>query len=296
MTATGRTGSLGLGDGRTLEYWVGGDPDGRPVLFQPGTPSSRLQAIHAHRAAASAGVRLVAVNRPGYGRSSPAPPGLVTVGRDMLALADALEAGSFAVLGVSGGGPYAVATAVVAPERVTSVGVLAGVGPWPQIDPPTGENRAERRWLQKARSGDLAGATDGFQADARRVFDGMLALDDAGMVEEFLLGTPDEEADLFTPPALRTWAADLREALTTYDGFVRDNLSWGRPWDVDVRKVSAPTHLWYGELDRTVPVTHGRWLADRIPGADLVVLAGQGHGRTTLGHWNEVFRTLDRHS
>jgi pimeloyl-ACP methyl ester carboxylesterase len=294
MTSSGRTGSLTLEDGRAVEYWTGGDPDGRPVLFQPGTPSCRLQARHAHDGAVSAGVLLVATSRPGYGGSSPAPPGLVAVGRDVLQVADALGIGSFAVLGVSGGGPYALATAVVAPARVTSVGVLAGVGPWPQIDPPTEADRADRQRLHRATSGDLAGATADYRAQAHRAFDDMLALDDARMVQEFLLGVPAGETDLFSPEALHIWTADLREALASYDGFVRDNLSWGCPWDFDVRDVSVPTHLWYGEVDDTVPVTHGRWLADRIPGADLVVLAGQGHGRTVFGHWNEVLRTLTR--
>jgi pimeloyl-ACP methyl ester carboxylesterase len=296
MTPPGRTASVTLADGRVVEYWTGGAPDGRAVVFQPGTPSSRLQARHAHAGAVAAGVLLVSVNRPGYGGSSPAPPGLAPVGHDVVALADALGLGRFAVVGVSGGGPPALAVAAVAPDRVTSVGVLAGIGPWPEIDPVTDANAAERRWLRRARAGDLAGAVAGFREDAEAAFDAMLARDDAGMVEEFLRGVPGDEADLFTPESLDVWAADLREALTTYDGFIRDNLSWGGAWDVDVRRVSVPTHLWYGELDRVVPVSHGRWLADRIPGADLVVLAGQGHGRTTFGHWNEVFRILARAS
>jgi pimeloyl-ACP methyl ester carboxylesterase len=294
MTAPGRTGSLTLGDGRTVDYWTGGDPGGRPVLFQPGTPSCRLQGRHAHDGAVSAGVRLVATSRPGYGGSSSAPPGLVAVGHDVLEVADAFDIADFAVLGVSGGGPHALATAVVSPARVTSAGVLAGVGPWPEIDPPTETDRADRRRLRRARSGDLDGATADYLADAHRAFDDMLALDDGRMVEEFLLGVPAGEADQFTPESLDVWAADLREALAAYDGFVRDNLSWGCPWDFDVRDVSVPTHLWYGEVDHMVPVAHGRWLADRIPGADLVVLAGQGHARTVFGHWNEVFRTLIR--
>jgi pimeloyl-ACP methyl ester carboxylesterase len=293
MTPPGRTGALTLPDGRVLEHWTGGDPTGCPVLFLPGTPSSRLQAAHAHQGAASAGVRLVSLSRPGYGGSTPTRPGLAAVGGDVAALADALGIGTFAVLGVSGGGPYALATAVSAPARVNAVGVLAGIGPWPEVTPPTRADRADRDRLRRARSGDLAGATEAFHDEAHQAFDAMLALDDAEMVREFLSGTPEEELDL-TPEAEGLWAADLREALRTYDGFVRDNLSWGCPWDIDVGHVSVPAHLWYGERDEMVPVAHGRWLAARIPGAELVVLAGQGHGRTTFGHWNEVFRTLAR--
>jgi pimeloyl-ACP methyl ester carboxylesterase len=114
------------------------------------------------------------------------------------------------------------------------------------------------------------------------------------MVAEFMAGLPPGEGTLFDAPGRAIWAADLRDALSTYDGFVRDNLSWGLPWDIDLAEVRRPVHLWYGERDRMVPAAHGHWLAERLPDAHLLVLAGDGHGRTTFGHWSEVFRTLLR--
>jgi pimeloyl-ACP methyl ester carboxylesterase len=287
-------GSLRLPDGRRVEYAVGGDPAGRPLLLQPGTPASRLQARHVVAASSAAGVRLVAISRPGYGGSGPAPPGLLQVGRDALLVAEHLGIGTFSTVGVAGGGPFALATAAAGAERVRAAGVLAGIGPWPEVDQPSPQDASQRRWLRRAAGGDLDGAVDGFRTDAALAFDEMLVLEDGPMVEEYLAGTPPEDPGLFDETSRGWWAADLREALATYDGFVRDNLSWGLPWDFDVRAVRCPTYLWYGELDRMVPAAHGRWLAERIPDARLLVLAGQGHGRTTFGHWPEVVRTLTR--
>ena len=115
--------------------WRGGDPQGIPLVFFHGTPGGRLQAALGDGAASRAGVRLVAFSRPGYGGSTDGPTTLTSVGSDAGSVADALGIDAFAVLGVSGGGPYAVAAAAVLPERVRVVGVVAGVGPLLELDP-----------------------------------------------------------------------------------------------------------------------------------------------------------------
>lgn len=103
---------------RVLHVCEGGSPDGVPVVFHHGTPSGRLQAVLGAEAARRQGVRLVSFNRPGYGRSTDTPPGLTSVGLDTLRLADELGVEPFAVLGASGGGPYALATGLADPGRV----------------------------------------------------------------------------------------------------------------------------------------------------------------------------------
>src|SRR6476620_5869162 len=116
MTGLGRDGSVVLSDGRVMEYWDGGDPRGRPMIMQPGTPETRVMATWGHDAAVSAGVRLMSVNRPGYGGStSIKEPSLLRVGRDTAEMAEQLGLNAYAVFGLSGGGPFAVATAVADP-------------------------------------------------------------------------------------------------------------------------------------------------------------------------------------
>src|SRR4051794_30947285 len=104
-------GLLHLPNGRRVQLWEGGTPSGRPVLFFHGCPDTRRAAQPGDAAARRAGVRLIAVNRPGYGRSDPAPAGHPTLADGAPAVADVLQVDRFAVLGMSVGGPYALACA-----------------------------------------------------------------------------------------------------------------------------------------------------------------------------------------
>jgi pimeloyl-ACP methyl ester carboxylesterase len=107
---------VNLPDGRSLGYAEYGDPSGKPVLFFPGTPSSRL--LHPPEGpTASLGARLIVVERPGFGLSDFQPGRtLLDWPDDVVALADALDIERFAVAGLSAGGPY-VATEAVAVAR-----------------------------------------------------------------------------------------------------------------------------------------------------------------------------------
>lgn len=283
--------TIDLPDGRLLTLWAGGDPGGVPVIYFHGTPSSRLQAVSGHDAAVRQGVRLIAANRPGYGATPDAPSSLSTVAEDALALADDLGLDRFAVLGVSGGGPYALACGAFAPERVAAVGVAVGVGPWRLIDPP-GTNPEDRAALELAGAGDSEAALAAFRRSATGDFASMLELDDEAMMDEFTRPVPEQERAIFTPQMRALWAADLREALTSYDGYARDNLAWGGDWDLDLAAVSSPTWLWYGDEDQLVPADHGRWLHERITLSTLVIRPGVGHGRAVFPFWDDMLTTL----
>jgi pimeloyl-ACP methyl ester carboxylesterase len=271
-----------------IETWEGGDPAGVPVVFQHGTPAGRLQASLGDAAAKRLGVRLISFSRPGYGRSTNTPPSLASVAQDTLRIADELGVDEFAVLGASGGGPYAIATGIADPRRVKAVGLAGGAGPWRLIEPPDPAD-PDLPLLALADAGDVAGALDGFRRQGAQDFDGMLALDDEAMVAAFFKGAPQKDLGWLD---VEVWAADVREALASYDGYARDNVAWGGAWDVDPTQLRVPTWLWYGEVDRLVPASHGRWLAGRIPQATLIVRPGEGHGTTIFGHWDDMLTTL----
>src|SRR5215471_7561770 len=107
--------------GRVLRVRDAGDPDGTVVMYFHGTPTSRLDVAFADDLAAERGVRLVSFDRPGYGGSTPAPFGLASVAADAHAIADELGVAQFAVLGLSGGGPGALAAATIPGGRVVRV-------------------------------------------------------------------------------------------------------------------------------------------------------------------------------
>src|SRR5207248_2357105 len=129
------TDTLRLRDSRTLEFAQYGDPAGVPALFFHGFIGSHHQARLAHAVAARHGFRLIAPNRPGVGRSTPRRRVAIADSvDDVRELADALGVDSFCVLGVSGGGPYALACLALLPRRVRLAVVLSGLGPLAEPD------------------------------------------------------------------------------------------------------------------------------------------------------------------
>src|SRR5271165_3932842 len=119
-----------LADGRDLGWLELGDPDGAPALAFHGTPGSRLQLALDETSIRHAGVRLVCPDRPGYGLSTFQPGRrLVDWPGDVAQLADHLEIGDFAVMGISGGGPHAAVCAALLGRRVTAAAIVSGVGP-----------------------------------------------------------------------------------------------------------------------------------------------------------------------
>ena len=118
-----------LPDGREAQFWFGGAADGPVVLFFHGCPDTRWAARTGEAAARDVGVRLLCVNRPGYGRSDPADSTHLSVAADAIHVASALGVDELAVLGMSVGGGYAVACAASYPDRVTALGVVATLPP-----------------------------------------------------------------------------------------------------------------------------------------------------------------------
>jgi len=275
---------------RVVEVWEGGDADGVPVVFHHGTPSGRLQARLGEEAARRLGVRLVSFNRPGYGRSTDTPPSLASVGVDTLAVADALGIEDVAVLGASGGGPYAVATGLADQRRVRAVGLAGGVGPWRLLEPdPTDPDLPI---LELADAGDVEAALTGFRDDVGERYVELLALSDAAMTDVFFDGVSEQGADWLTAENKRLFGVDLRDTLRSYDGYARDNVAWGAAWDIDPADLDVPTWLWFGDLDQMVPPSHGRWYADRVPNSTLVPRPGKGHGSTLFEYWDDMLTTL----
>jgi pimeloyl-ACP methyl ester carboxylesterase len=274
-----------------IETWEGGDPAGVPLVFHHGTPSARLQATLGDEAAKRHGVRLISFSRPGYGRSTNTPPSLASVGQDTLRVADELGVDQFVVLGASGGGPYAIATGLADPQRVRAVGLAGGVGPWRLIRPADPDD-PDLPLLALADAGDVAGALEGFCRQGAAEYGEMLTLDDESMIDAFLEHAPQDDIRWLDEAARRVWAADAREALASYDGYARDNVAWGGAWDIDPTHLTGPIWLWYGDLDRMVPVSHGHWFSERVPQATLIVRPGEGHGTTIFGHWDDMLTTL----
>src|SRR3954453_6222718 len=291
MEGPGLDATCTLSDGRLLDYWEGGDPEGRGVLFQPGSPCTRVLGRQGHDAAADLGIRLVSISRPGYGGSTlpSEAPSLLRTGRGTAALARQLGMSEYAVLGASGGGPFAVGTAVADPDGVQAVGLVAASGPWTVLNEPTDGDAEERELLSLLDAGDVDGAWAGYRALMAGALGGLLEPGDEERVDAFFAGVPESPDDHGTRPL---WVANLAEVAAGLDGLVFDNLAWGGRWDVEPGSVQAPTALWYGDADAMVPMAHGRWYADRMPGAEVTVHPGEGHAAVCSSHWKEQLGAL----
>jgi pimeloyl-ACP methyl ester carboxylesterase len=281
-------------DGREVEYVEVGDPGGQPVVHLHGTPGTAGSVALLEDAARRNDVRLLGVSRPGYGRSTTTPPGLVSVARDVGELASGLGIEEFAVLGVSGGGPFALAAAAVMPARVPRVLIAASPGPVHLLAPQHLEPD-DVRALELLAAGDVDAAVALVTAEARRDFDALRELPDDQFKKALSGIAPPGESYFDTRPDEHSvFVADFRRGIERYDGFVRDNLSWLGTWDFDLADVLAPVLLCYGDADLMAPATNGVWLAERLPRATLSIQPGAGHGETSFGLGEHLFAALER--
>ena len=117
--------------GRTLTVREGGDPRRRAGARPLGTPGSSLLYEPHLRDAAERGIRLFSYDRPGYGASTRSPGRTVAdCAADVTAVCDSLGVERLCVWGLSGGGPHALATAALLPDRVAAAAALASVAPF----------------------------------------------------------------------------------------------------------------------------------------------------------------------
>ena len=263
-------------DGRTLELHEGGDPDGFPVLVHAGTPGSGiLYEPHVHDAAAT-GIRLLSYDRPGYGGSTRQPGRAVAdCAADVEAICDALALDRIGVWGISGGGPHALATAALLPERVVAAASLASVAPYEAegLDwlAGMGEQNIEEFGAVLAGEEELHEALERYSAEREGV-----GPEELVEVWGTLLGPADRAV------ATGRLAAYLLDAMAhaiddTRAGWLDDDLAFVRPWGFDLSTIRVPVQLWHGRDDRFVPFAHGEWLAARIPGVDARLTDEDGH-------------------
>ena len=286
-----------LPGGRVVGAVEAGALDGSPVLVFHPTPASCLFVRQHADAALRTGVRLVGFSRPGSGGSTMTSPGLRVVGEDALRVADAYGLGRFAVLGYSGGTPFAAGTAALSPERVTALGLCAAVAPWREVAERGGGYDDELVGLLARADGDLTALLDAVRGRDERRLAPLLALDDDELAARLRAEADPADTGWLTPELAMGQAVTLRDALggqeePSYDSPAFDHVAFGMPWDVEVGAVRAPTWIWQGTSDPVTPPAHGEWWQARIPHAELVLRDGRGHLGTFEAHREEMLATL----
>ena len=271
------TASVTTPDGRRLAYLEVGDPSGPLVLHNHGGPGSRLEVRLLAAAAAKNGLRLVGVDRPGQGQSSPQKKRTYAGwADDLVTVADALGYEQFGVTGWSEGGPWALAAAAhIDPARLRHVSSIA-----PGSYGAFGDNSA-KRYLSKidALGGALAlRFTPGF-----RLMYAALGLSAkrfrSGFVKQVRKSVSEYDKRLLSDPEIAQAFGDACAECFAHgsDGLVRDAELLYRRWAFDVRAIERPVHLWQGLDDALVPDPINKEVADAMSGAIWHPVERGGH-------------------
>lgn len=259
-------GRLRLADGRTLAWRQWGRPEDPAVIRLQGSVGSRLAR---GPNPLQAGVRLVMVDRPGFGHSTRLPGrGLSVVADDLTELLDGLGIVAAPVLALSAGGPHGLALAARRPDRVSSLVVVSGACP---ITPE------ERSGLVTVNAGLGSVLDRGWEAlrDYLEPFAQQLAS----------TGTASVVTDVPISDRRRRAASDRgrdllnrREALRQgVAGWADETMAITGAWDFDLSVVTTEVRWWHGSEDNTVPLSAVRRLTAQLPNCELHVVHGSGH-------------------
>ena len=259
-------------DGSVIAVEVAGKPDGAPVLLCHGLADSRLSALQLDDVAAELGLRVIAPDRPGSGRSDPhALRTIADWAPDAALVLDAMGVDSAAVAGISAGGPFAAACAAALPGRVRCLILIAALGP--PVWPTAGMAAGERLSLEVARRAPAFGGW----------FLGRLAVLARSNPRLFLRVATSElpaaDRRAMGQPAMRDgFLANYTEAFRRdSQGVAQDLRVLSQPWGFQLAAIGVPTSVHHGEADTTVPPEHARRYAEAIPGARLHLHPGHGH-------------------
>ncbi len=276
-----------LPDGRRLAYAEYGDPHGTPVMCFHGNPGSRLFWGLLPGSPFHPGLRLIAPDRPGFGRSDfDASRTFADWPDDVAALADGLGLERFAVVGLSGGGPFALACAWKMPERLSATGVISSVGPFDAPGATGGMSRTNHGLFLLARRAPWA-----VRASARAVA-GLMRRAPERFMTRLAYKFPEVDRNVMSRPEVRALVReDFPEAFRQGGrGPAHELILYARPWPFRPERIETEVHLWHGEVDRSVGAV-GQYLAQVLPNCRARLIAGAGHF-WVIDHMSEVLDSL----
>ena len=284
-------GNVAVGDDRQLGFAEFGDPQGRAMFWLHGTPGARRQIpVEARAYAERKHIRLIGVDRPGIGSSTPHQySNVLAFADDLRTIADVLGIDQMAVVGLSGGGPYTLACAAAMPERVVAAGVVGGVAP------ASGPDRI---------GGGLMGNLGTRAAPLLQVAGLPIRLADLTLVQ-LIRPVAGPAADLYglvSPPGDRALLARPEIKAMFLDDLLNgsrkqlaapfyDIIAFARDWGFRLDEVKVRVLWWHGDADHIVPYAHGEHVVSRLPDAELYPMPGESH-LGGLGRAEEILRSM----
>ncbi len=286
----GLEGTVAVREGRRLSFAEFGAPRGPAIVWMHGTPGSRRQVpLEARRYAEEHGFRIVGVDRPGIGSSTPHLYGRVLDWTgDLELLLDTLAIDTCRLVGLSGGGPYVLAAGAVLPERVHGVGVLGGVVP------PRGPDAIDGGAIQLAvRLAPLLQVARKPLGVALTTSIRLVRPLAGAALDLYAAVQPPGDKNLLSRPEFKAMFLDdlLNGSRFQASAPLNDLLLFARDWGFAAADVKVPVRWWHGNADHIVPHRHGQHLVARLPDATLTTIDGESH-LGGLGISEEVISTL----
>lgn len=257
-----------LSDGRNLEYLSNGLKSDSAVILHAGTSQDITGWQTWLDYFASKQIFALSFGRSGYAASTK-KPGRITIDvvKDLAELSEHLGITKFVNIGLSGGGQHAIATAL--DPRSLGVVTVGSLAPFVEM----GDNFYTG--MQQADLDEYADALKDINLLVKRFQKWQ-----EGDVSETIVGAELSERDKLAS-SKPTWKVALESCEFTmkqgWDWVADDYSSYLKPWGFDPRDVKVPTVIWQAELDKNVPIQHGRWLAENMPNARLEIRAGESH-------------------
>lgn len=283
-------GNISVGEGRRIGFAEFGAPRGRAVFWFHGTPGARRQIpLEARLFADRESIRLIGVDRPGIGSSTPFQyDNVLGFARDLQTIADTLGVDEMAVVGLSGGGPYTLACAAAMPDRVVAAGVLGGVAPTCGPDAIGGGLMA----LGSAVAPILEVAGAPIRITAGTVIRLVRPIASPAL-DIYALLSPEGDRRLLLRPEFKAMFLDdlLNGSRKQLAAPFADVVVFARDWGFRLDEVKVPVRWWHGDRDHIIPFSHGRHVVDRLPDAELYHLPGESH-LVGLGLGEDILRTL----
>jgi pimeloyl-ACP methyl ester carboxylesterase len=269
-------GSVAVRGDRRLSFAEYGSRRGPAIVWMHGTPGARRQIpLEARAYAERHGLRLIGLDRPGIGSStSHLYPDVLDWTRDLELVLETLAIDTVRIIGLSGGGPYALAAGAAMPDRVHGVGILGGVAPTRGPDATSGG--AVQLAVQLAPVLTLARLPLSVAlTQAIRIARPLAgpALDLYAAVQ------PPGDRNLLSRPEFKAMVLDdlLNGSRFQTSAPINDLILFTRHWGFELADVAVPVLWWHGDDDHIVPFRHGRHAVDRLPDARLSAIDGESH-------------------
>lgn len=280
-----------LKGGGQLAYVEYGVPEGEPVFFFHGWPSSRTMAELTDSAARALNLRVISADRPGICDSS------FQLNRRLLdwpgvlqQFADHLQIDRFRVLAISGGAPYAYVAGVKLPDRVRAMSIVSGAVPFADLSDHSGLLPLYRWMMWFYRNQPRLLRTSFYLA--RPIVSWRTSL---RMARKFLRMLPEPDAaalrdnaafDVCFESQRRAWRG------SGADGVMADAEIYGRPWGFRLEDVRVPVRLWHGKKDRAFSFRVAEETAKRLPNCVARFLDNEGHFSLPIRHMREILEDL----